>query len=678
MNIKPASHALLNDSAGFAEDGVPFPGPSISTTTVRGLTIGNNTVTATFARAGNGLRLATLRSPLNGLDVTWSDPNLFRIYLTGSAQPLASSAMQLVGDPAEMVLAGTPGAARLAQRLPGRSLQATFANAATGLSVQWTAIMTDGANYLRQEIRLHSTREPVSVDRIEMIHGDLPGAKVTGYTDGSPITTDKLFLGIEHPMAKNTVGQGEVVCALPRQCALEIGTVWTVSSGIGVYPAGQLRRAFLHYLERERAHPYRQYWHYNSWYDLNIDRNDSTDPLQRMTEAQCRDVIQAFGAELHGKRGVGLNGFVWDDGWDDWHSLWEFHAGFPSGFTKLKDEAAKQGAGLGAWLSPWGGYCKSHDIRVQLGREKGYETNAGGFSLGGPKYYAAFRAVCLKMIRDYHLNYFKFDGIGAGMYATGAPASIAADLDGLVRMVGELRHASPDVFINCTCGTWASPYWTWFADSVWRQGEDCAYAGDGNARERWITYRDEQIYTRFAHTSPLFPLNSLMYHGLLVGSRATPAPMPKPAENLDSYRHEVLMSVACGSGLGELYVTPSLLTPAAWDILAEGVKWNRAHRDVLRDAHWVGGNPVKEVYGYAAWHPQHGGTIVLRNPTSQEQTCLIKLADAFELPAGAKTQYELRSPWKADAHRAPLTADANSPVKLTLQPFEVITLETRP
>ena len=637
MNIKLASHTLLNNSDGVAEDGVPFPGPSISTTTVQGLTIGNDTVTARFERAGNCLRLATLRSPLTGLDLPWSDPNLFMIYLTGSVQPLTSSAMRLVGEPADIVVVGTPGAARLSERLPGRILQATFADEATGLSVQWQAIMTDGANYLRQEIRLHSTREPVSVDRIEMVHVNLPGAQVTGYTDGAPITTDQLFLGIEHPMAKNTVRDGAVVCALPRQSSLEIGTVWTVSTGIGVYPAGQLRRAFLYYLERERAHPSRQYWHYNSWYDLNIDRNDLPDPLQRMTEVQCRDVIQAFGAELHDKRGVSLNGFVWDDGWDDWNSLWEFHAGFPNGFTSLKDEAAKQGAGLGAWLSPWGGYCKSHDIRVQLGREKGYETNPGGFSLGGPKYYAAFRDVCLKMIRDYNLNYFKFDGIGDGMYASGAPAGIAADLDGLVRLVSELRHASPDVFINCTCGTWASPYWTWFADSVWRQGEDCAYAGAGNARERWITYRDEQIYTRFACTSPLYPLNSMMYHGLLVGARATPAPMPKPAENIDSYRHEVLMSVACGSGLGELYVTPSLMTPAAWDILAEGVQWNRAHRDILRDAHWVGGNPVKEVYGSAAWHPQQGGTIVLRNLTGQAQTCMIKLAAAFELPAGAKT-----------------------------------------
>jgi hypothetical protein len=775
-----------------AEDGVPFPGPAISATvtsvTDRELTIGNNTLTATFVRDGTRLRLANLRSPLNGLDLAWSDPHLFTIHRTSGDKPLTSSAMKLVAGPEALAFVGTPGAARLSDRLPGRQLQATFSDESSGLFVHWRAVMTDGSNTLRQELRLSTTTNwPVGIDRIEMIRATLPGAQVTGYTDGSPVTADKLFLGIEHPMAHNAAESGggwtpaemrarqfdvpltgltagelgvrfdyqrgshriditkvsligtdgkelaadahagfsgnaakensyrldvpagvtegslrvliggvptetdswgkltvsgasiaksvAAVCDLPRQCALEPGAEWTVSSGIGVYPTGQLRRAFLYYLERERAHPYRQYWHYNSWYDLNIGRNDNLDPLVRMTEAQCLDVISAFGQELHEKRGVGLDGFVWDDGWDDWNSLWKFHPGFPNGFTKLKQAAAKQGAGMGAWLSPWGGYGASHDSRVKLGRQQGYETNANGFSLGGPKYYAAFRDVCLKMIRNYNQNYFKFDGIGGGMYATGAPSSIAPDLDGLVRVLAELRQANPEVFINCTVGTWASPYWAWFADSVWRQGEDCAYAGEGNARERWITYRDERIHARFAQPSPLYPLNSLMYHGLLVGDRATPAAMPTPAQDLKSFRHELNLSVACGSGLGELYVTHSLMTPEAWDILAAGLKWARAHRDILRDTHWIGGNPLKEIYGFAAWHPVQGGTVTLRNPTGREQTFVLDPQIVFELPAGAPQAYRLTPALETKA--VVMETSAAKPITLKLQPFEVQVWEAK-
>jgi hypothetical protein len=753
--------------------------------------IGSSTLTATFQRNGGTLRLARLQSPLNGLDQAWNDPNLFSIRLSVQSQPLMSSAMKLVSGPKEVVFAGTPAAARLSERLPGRMLCATFADEATGLTAQWSAIMTDGANYLRQEIKLRATRGPLAVDAIEMVRANLPGATVAGYTDGSPITTDKLFLGVEHPMAENKLvsaenwtpaemqartfdvpvveiagsgvrarfdyqhgnhriniarvslvtangkvlaedvhagfsgnaasknnyslsvpvgvtaatlrvvlggvasetdswgkitvtgakiaGSASVVCSLPRRCELKPDTTWTVASGIGVYPAGQLRRAFLCYLERERAHPYRQYWHYNSWYDLNIGHNDNPDPLKRMTEAQSLDVIRVFGVELHDKRGVGLNGFVWDDGWDDWNSLWQFHQGFPNGFAKLKAEAAQQEVGMGAWLSPWGGYGGSHDMRVKFGKAQGYETNPGGFSLGGPKYFAAFRDTCLKMIRDNNVSYFKFDGIGGGMYATGAPVSIAPDLDSLIRLIGELRQASPDVFINCTVGTWASPYWIFFADSIWRQGEDSSFSGKGNARERWINYKDSVVYDRFASKSPLFPVNSLMYGGIVLGPTYNPGKMPTPAQNPASFQHEIRMAAGYSSSHIDLAITPALMTPTAWDELAEGIRWARSKQAVMVDSHWIGGDPRKnEIYGFAAWHPQQGGVLTLRNPDDQPQTILIKPADVFELPVGAETHYEMRSPWKADAHHGPIKADANVPLQLTLQPFEVITLETQP
>lgn len=795
MKLKPllAATALVAINL-LAGEGVPFPGPAISPTVVKisagQWVIGNNTLTASFQQAGGTLRLARLQSPLNGLDLVWSDSNLFSIYLASQPQPLTSSAMKLTGAPEEIVLVETPTAARLSQRLPGRRLRATFTDEATGLTVEWNAILTDGANYLRQEINLRATRGPVAVDSIEMIRANLPGAKITGYTDGAPITTDKLFLGVEHPMAKNQlssvenwtpaemqahafdvpvveVGGGEmlvhfdyqhgnhridvakvslvaadgkvlaedvhagfsgnatskniyhlpvlagvtaatlrvvlggaanetdswgkitvtgakiagaasVVCSLPRRCELKPEMTWSVSTGIGVYPVGQLRRAFLCYLERERAHPYRQYWHYNSWYDLNIGSNDNPDPLKRMTEAQCLDVVRAFGAELHDKRGVGLNGFVWDDGWDDWNSLWQFHQGFPNGFAKLKTEAAKQGAGMGAWLSPWGGYGGSHDQRVKFGKAKGYETNPGGFSLGGPKYFAAFRDTCLKMIRDYNQNYFKFDGIGIGSFSTGAPASIASDLDGLVRLIGELRQANPDVFINCTVGTWASPYWTFFADSVWRQGEDSEFSGKGNARERWINYKDSIVYDRFISRSPLFPLNSLMYHGVLLGSTANPGKMPTPGQDPASFRHEIRMAAGYSSGLGELYITPALMNPAAWDDLAEAIRWARSKQAVAVDSHWIGGDPRKqEIYGFAAWHPTQGGVLTLRNPDDQPQIFTLDADTVFELPAGAVKNYALQSPYP-DQRVQTLELDAGKPQTVTLEPFEVLVFDAKP
>ena len=79
------------------------------------------------------------------------------------------------------------------------------------------------------------------------------------------------------PMADDLLGQLEqhVRCALPRGNVLAAGQTWRYTSVFGVVEPGQLRREFLAYLERRRAHPYRPFLHYNSWYHLNIGRPDS-------------------------------------------------------------------------------------------------------------------------------------------------------------------------------------------------------------------------------------------------------------------------------------------------------------------------------------------------------------------------------------------------------------------
>ena len=166
----------------------------------------------------------------------------------------------------------------------------------------------------------------------------------------------------------------------------------------------QLRRGFLRYVERERAHPYRTFLHYNSWYDLGY--------FSKYDEAGALQVINTFGTELTKKRGVPINSFLFDDGWDDPATLWQFNSGFPDGFTKLRAAAASYNTAPGVWMSPWGGYGKPKRQRVASGRAAGYEIVDNGFALSGPKYYAAFRDTCFKFVRDYGVNQFKFDGTG--------------------------------------------------------------------------------------------------------------------------------------------------------------------------------------------------------------------------------------------------------------------------
>ena len=66
----------------------------------------------------------------------------------------------------------------------------------------------------------------------------------------------------------------------------------------------------------------------------------------------------------------------------------------------MKDAAEKYNADPGVWMSPWGGYSKPKEERIAFGKAAGYEIVADGYALSGPKYYAAFRDVCMEMIRS--------------------------------------------------------------------------------------------------------------------------------------------------------------------------------------------------------------------------------------------------------------------------------------
>jgi hypothetical protein len=362
---------------------------------------------------------------------------------------------------------------------------------------------------------------------------------------------------------------------------------------------------------------------------------------------------------------------LFDDGWDDPTTLWRFHSGFPNGFSKLAEETKKFGAGPGVWMSPWGGYGKPHDDRIAYGKQQGFETNDRGFALSGPVYYQRFRETCLDMMRKFGVNQFKFDGTGNA--ASTAPGSaFDSDFDAAIHLIGELRAEKPDLYVNLTTGTYPSPFWLRYADSIWRGGEDHDFAGVGSSRQRWITYRDADTYQHVVRAGGLFPLNALMLHGMIYA---------RSAHNLNAdpehdFASEVKDYFGTGTQLQEMYVTPSLLTSAEWDAIAENAKWSRANADTLVDTHWVGGDPLRlEPYGWASWS-RRKGIITLRNPSERQQSIGIDVARAFELPDSAPRRYSARGPFAADRSRAvPGALHAGEEQRVALSPFQVLTIE---
>ena len=626
------------------------------------VTISNDQVTASWSVEHEQLRPDFVQDRQTSQTIQLGG-ELFSLVLTNGAFVNASN-FKLAGPVRAETLAANPRNSRFAERLPGRQLVAELVSPDGNLRVAWRALLREGSRYVRQQFELQAAQALIPLKDIVLLNTPLPNARATGTVDGSPVATGTVFVGVEHPLSVNRGEMGFVRCFLPRGTPLQAGESFACSWVIGFVPQGQLRRGFLAYLERERAHPYRPFLHYNSWYDIGY--------FSKFDEKAALGVINAYGEELVKKRGVKMDSFLFDDGWDDYKTLWRFHAGFPNGFTPIQAAASAIGAAPGIWLSPWGGYGTPHDERIKYGREQGFEINDGNFSMAGPKYYERFRSLCAEVVQKYGINQFKFDGIGVG--TKDDPGAGLRDFEAMLRLIAELRALKPDLYINQTTGTWPSPFWLLHADSIWRGGEDHSFVpGTEPARQRWITYRDNDVYDGIVSKSDLYPLNSLMLHGIIYA---------KHAQDLNSdsnhvFKAEVRTYFGSGTQLQELYITPSLLSAQNWDTLAEAAKWSRENADTLLDTHWVGGSPAEhKVYGWASWSPRKG-ILTLRNPSSRPAEIKLEPAKAFELPESSPQEYKLVSPFH-DQELQLTTLRAGEEAVFKLKPFEVLVVEALP
>jgi hypothetical protein len=165
-----------------------------------------------------------------------------------------------------------------------------------------------------------------------------------------------------------------------------------------------------------------------------------------------------------------------------------------------------------------------------------------------------------------------------------------------------------------------------------------------------------------------------MLHGLIYGQYAYHL-SSDPGTN---FKNEVRDYFGTGTQLQEMYITPSLLKPADWDVLAEAAKWSRTNATVLKDTHWVGGDPRwLAVYGWAAWSPEKA-ILTLRNPSDKPQDFQLDVGRSFELPPGAAPRFRARSPWRDEAEMSSVRLQAGVPHTFHLKPFQVLTLEATP
>lgn len=605
---------------------------------------------------------------------------LFKVLL-GDGKTITASEMKLE-DVKMATLAENPSAATASLRYAGKALEARFTY--EELSIVWRAVLRNGSHYLRTEMDIQAAKDLpmkgiVAMNYLVAKNSAYTAPEVVGNTRGAILASNHIFAGLETPMGLNSCkdeGNATHIEGLwRRNTTLKAGKTWNISSVVGLVAPKQLRRSFLAYSERERAVAWRPYPVYISWYELNIDRNNAQAPSYKgnMTVEQCADVVSHWKTHFYDKYQMAPKAFVWDDGWDQ-YGTWAFNPNFPNGFDEPANEAKKMGTGIGAWLGPVGGYGQSGEYR------RAYWRSKGGMQLSNEDYYNFFIRCCTNMIDRYDFRFFKFDGISAQASAIGPDEGTRGEenAEAIISIERAVRQKRPDIFLNTTVGTWASPFWFHFTDAVWRQEGDYGEAGDqGTDRERWITYRDRLVYQNFIQRSPVCPINTLMTHGFILSRWGA------VSKNLDydGIVREMRCAFACGSGMVELYNDYKLMDEikdnqgnagALWKDLAECIKWQQEQADVLPDAHWVGGNPwdgkKANVYGWAAWNGKKS-VLTLRNPSASAQTFTTTLREALDIPAYVRGKITLTHAFnQAELDGMPINKaiDIDTPLVLNL------------
>ena len=451
------------------------------------------------------------------------------------------------------------------------------------------------------------------------------------------------FFGLESPASQNHIteeGHGSRVT-----CEQEVGSLigrkplvseWVVEA---VTPDTAVRKWFFAYLDDIMVAPLRPYTLYNSWYDLRSPEYPRVPADNVMSESSVRKMIALTRTEMIENQGMQLDAFVLDDGWDVYKSDWVLRKEqFPHGLSVLADELKETNTSLGLWIGPIGGYS-FRGQRVGWMKEHGYEVVGDEMCVGGTNYHKLLK----NRIRDFagpeNVGYFKWDGIqfSCSEPGHGHPIDIysrRAILDSVIDLCRTARSEHPGIFLNITSGTWLSPWWLKYANTIWMDGADYGYADvpSISKRDAAITYRDFVLYEDFTLKGLWFPISNLMTHGLIKGKLEY---LGTPREPLDKFTDDAMLYVARGISMYELYVSPDIISEGEWNAIAKSIAWARDRFPVLMSTTMIGGNPLKrEPYGYVHFKGSRG-IIAARNPFIEKTAITFDLSSSLGFEAGA-------------------------------------------
>jgi len=452
------------------------------------------------------------------------------------------------------------------------------------------------------------------------------------------------FFGLEYPTSENSLrslesDKNSLACG--QEIGSLIGDSWLESEWVveALAPEPSIKKWFWKYVDAIRVAPLKPYVLYNSWYDLRAPEYVKI-PERSLTEKNLLTTIASFRKRMLEKRGLSLDAFVLDDGWDQYRSDWVLNKDqFPRGLAPLAEALKPMGTRLGIWFGPIGGYS-NRNLRIEYMKAHGYEVVGDQLCLAGTNYLALLKERTTDFVRDAGVGYYKWDGIQFSCSEPnhGHPQDIysrRAVMESLIDLARAVRAENKDIFLNVTSGTWLSPWWVKYANTIWMQGSDYSYADvpSISLRDGAITYRDSVLFDGLVRQDSWFPIANLMTHGLIKGHLQM---LGGKEETLDKFTTEVLLYFARGIEMWELYISPDVLSEAEWDALAQGIRWAKDRFEILKWTDMVGGNPDKlEPYGFLHFAGPKG-ILAVRNPGMETMPMSLILSGSYGLAAEAK------------------------------------------
>ena len=432
--------------------------------------------------------------------------------------------------------------------------------------------------------------------------------------------------------------------------------------GISRKPGENAELGLLDYTAETRKRT-RSHLHFNNWYSSEAKFITRENFVKRT----ARPIVEELA-----KYGVHLDAMVPDHGWQD-GKLYDYiyepqdndtHEPLP----EIREALEQLGTKLGIWIAIDGtnssvsrgkqiGYRSAY--RDDFDRSRRWMQGKDYFDILDPKYQADLKKSLRHLLADARVDYIKhdFNHNFTSHYITERHARERC-LDVTLDLLAYERSLHPSVFQNYTNGSWFSPWWLQHVDTLWMM------SGDSGNNTRWpqvslrdnaTTYRDSWIFQSFNNPDrclrPILPVANLMTHGILYSRKKPYTDFKDPLHEWSDY---VVMHLARGTIVKELYVTTDLLDDDHWMVLGKAAAWAQKNQDRLINTVYVGGDPGSgEAYGYVSWVDGRA-ILAVRNPDRREQVLTVPFDRSvyFRGEDGeayhARTIYPFveRMPWK--------------------------------